>query len=484
MLTILLVAGLALRVVTQIAYRPALEYIDSYKYLTQAWGYDPVGYKVLLAPVLWMGNLATVAAVQHVIGLAMGVTIYALLTRRRAPRWAAALAAAPVLLDAYQLQLEQTIMPDVFFEAVILAGLALLLWNPRPKLWVIAVGAIVLGFSTDVRQIGEVLIIPAVVFAVLMGAGWRRRLAHLAVAAVCFVVPIVGYMGISALTGSGFALATRGTDVLYGRAAVAANCSTLRLPADERSLCPTPAFVALGIDQIINRADGPYQAYKPAPGQTLGGATNDFELAVLRQQPLAIPLSIARDAVRLFALTKNGAPNITPIERWQFQTGYPYYPPGVTAKSVAADGQLYGGGGPVAVRPLAVFLRAYQLGGGYTPGPLLAAMTLAGAAGSVFIVSRRGGSVDRRLAGAALLSTLAAAAVVAGADVYEFSWRYQLPALVTLPLAGALGYTVINRRLRDGLAIRRERRFQDRLTAGGGQPAAPAAETLPGTKTT
>jgi hypothetical protein len=32
--------------------------------------------------------------------------------------------------------------------------------------------------------------------------------------------------------------------------------------------------------------------------------------------------------------------------------------------------------------------------------------------------------------------------------VYEFSWRYQLPALVTLPLAGVLGGTLIAGRLR------------------------------------
>ena len=48
------------------------------------------------------------------------------------PHWLAALAAAPVLLDGYELQIEQTIMPDVWFEACIVAGLALLLWRPGP----------------------------------------------------------------------------------------------------------------------------------------------------------------------------------------------------------------------------------------------------------------------------------------------------------------------------------------------------------------
>ena len=38
--------------------------------------------------------------------------------------------------------------------------------------------------------------------------------------------------------------------------------------------------------------------------------------------------------------------------------------------------------------------------------------------------------------------------MVLGSDLYEFSWRYQLPALVTLPLAGVLGGTLIAGRLR------------------------------------
>ena len=46
------------------------------------------------------------------------------------PRWPS----RRVLLDAYQLQNEQTIMPGTWFEALIVAGLAILLWRPRPGL--------------------------------------------------------------------------------------------------------------------------------------------------------------------------------------------------------------------------------------------------------------------------------------------------------------------------------------------------------------
>jgi hypothetical protein len=60
-------------------------------------------------------------------------------------------------------------------------------------------------------------------------------------------------------------------------------------------------------------------------------------------------------------------------------------------------------------------------------------------------------------------------AVLLGADLYEFSWRYQLPALVTLPVAGAFGVTAL-------VGFYRARR-QDRLAAGtGGAPRAGAGE--------
>jgi len=129
----LLLAGLVLRIITQLAYRPALLYIDTVKYLYSAWpGTDPVGYKLPLRFILIFGNLNAVTVVQHLLGLAMAVTLYLVLLRRGCPRWLAALAIAPVLLDAYQLQMEQTIMPDVWFEALIVTGLAALLWRPRP----------------------------------------------------------------------------------------------------------------------------------------------------------------------------------------------------------------------------------------------------------------------------------------------------------------------------------------------------------------
>src|SRR6202042_3713784 len=170
-----LLAGLVLRVLAQVAYRPALLYIDTLKYLYNAWpGTDPLGYKGVLKAILLVGNLQAVTAVQHLVGLAMGVGIYLVVLRRGAPRWLAALAAAPVLLDGYELQTEQTIMPDVWFEALIVAALVLLLWRPRPRPRAIALAGIALGLSVTVAQAGEILILPAAIYAVVAAGSWRR----------------------------------------------------------------------------------------------------------------------------------------------------------------------------------------------------------------------------------------------------------------------------------------------------------------------
>ena len=143
----------------------------------------------------------------------------------------------------------------------------------------------------------------------------------------------------------------------------------------------------------------------------------------------------------------------TPIARWQFQTTYPTYQH-VSLPTVRAAGQRYGGGGPAVDEPLAAFLRAYQLDGGYTPGPLLLLCTLAGLAGSIGVLRRRRGadtepaaSVDRGsgrdVAVACLLFFATAVILLLVSDAFEFSWRYQLPALVTLPPAGALGLLAV-----------------------------------------
>src|SRR5580692_7343203 len=273
MLALLIAGGLLLRVVTQFAYEPALLFIDSKKYLygtdfnLGAWGsFDPIGYTLLvLKPVQMFTNLGFVALLQHGLGLGMAVALYVLMLRRGVVRWLAALAVAPVLLDAYQLNAEQTIMPDVLFEALVVAGIVLLLWRPRPALPFVILAGLALGTSAPVRQVGEALILPALVYVVAAARGWRTRLLHGAVLTVCFALPIVGYMGYSKVVlHYGFQMSSMGDAYLYGRAAHAADCATLTLPPDEQVLCPTPAqALKFGVDGLVNTKTAPRVLYRP-----------------------------------------------------------------------------------------------------------------------------------------------------------------------------------------------------------------------------
>jgi len=483
-LVVLLTAGLVLRVLAELAYRPALLYIDTMKYLYNAYpGADPVGYKAPLKAILAVGGLNAVAAVQHLLGLAIAVTIYLTLLRRGTPRWLAALATAPVLLDAYQIQIEQTIMPDVWFEALLVAGIVLLLIRgvgpaqadpssargavstAGSRRWSRGLGAVIiagllLGASATIRQVGEILLLPGLLYLLIAGGGWRTVLLRASAFTAAFAIPIAGYMTGSYLITSHFWLASSTPRISsYGRMAVAADCAALHIPGYERALCPTPRQRAYGIDWLDHDVASPLKRFVAPAGQNRYAIIARFDQQVLAQQPQRVLAAVARDGLKLFSLSRTSSQGGTPISRWQFQESYPTYGDWVTLDSqheVVLGLRLTPGsaiitrhvldrsyGGPAAVsRPLATFLRSYQLDGGFTAGPLLALLTLAGLLGSLLVLVRRPTWPRRKLTQACLLFFAAGLAVLAMSDAFQFSWRYQLPALVTLPPAGVLGLTI------------------------------------------
>jgi hypothetical protein len=444
---LLLVAGLVLRVLAEFAYRPALFYIDSVKYLYGAQGNDPEGYNGPLRAILLVANLNTAVAIQHLMGLAMAVVLYVLLLRLGASRWLAALAIAPILLDAYQLQLEQTIMPTAWFEAVIVAGLAVLLWRPDPGWRRAAIGGLLLGTSAIIAQVGEALLPPALIFLLVAGGGWRRAATRVAALFVAFAVPILCYCaGSYAATGS-FEVSHQGTTSLYGRMAAAVDCSTIRLPAAERAICPTPAQQAKGDDWLAYNPASPVQAiYRDLPRTEVNHVITTFDSSVLRQQPVLVLKAYARDVLKLYAVDRQTAPGDPPISRWQFAKSFPYFSPHATRPEIRAITDQFGGGAPTVWRPVADFLHHYQLDGGYTPGPLLVLFTIAGLAGSVIaLLRRRADPATRRLALACLLCFGSAVCLLLVSDLFVFSWRYQTQALVTLVPAGVLGLAVLAR---------------------------------------
>jgi hypothetical protein len=461
----LITIGLVLRALVMMAYHPAILYIDSLKYLYSYWpGSDPIAYKIPLKLILAFGDLGTVAFVQHLLGIAMAIALYAVLVRRGAPRWLGSLAIAPVLFDAYQLQAEAMIMPDVWFEVMVVAGLVVLLWNPAPSLRVLIIAGALLGLSTGMRQAGEILILPALVYVLVIWGGWRLALRNAIAVTVAFALAVVLYMGMSYGLTKHFWISESSISLTYGRMASVADCATLSLPADEKPLCPTKAQQAMGPDWLDHNGLSPLHTYSltetlPAgmKGGTNGPLVTRFNRAVELQQPLRVISGILGDSVKLFALTRHTRPGDTPIWRWEFQGNFPTYnpyifikhnriwilvPPLSSGKTMMLKPSY--GGPPQVDASIANFLRDYQLKGGYTPGPLLALFMVTGLIGCLLIFARRRiGQAGRGVAQACALFFATAVALLAISDLFEFTWRYQLPALVTLPPAGVLGIGLI-----------------------------------------
>ena len=175
----------ALRAVVQLAYQQALIFPDSERYLQYAhnfiigqWIPDWLrtsGYSILLIPAVLAHNLASVVAVQHLLGLATAVLIYATCLHFGARRWLAALATIPVLFDPLQLDLEQYILTDVSATFLVVVALIVLVWK-REAIGKAApaVAGLLIAAAALVRESDLLLMIPALLYLVVMIRPWRR----------------------------------------------------------------------------------------------------------------------------------------------------------------------------------------------------------------------------------------------------------------------------------------------------------------------
>jgi hypothetical protein len=456
LISLFVLGGAALRLLVQLAYQPALLYIDSFRYLQDLGvlypdAINPIGYEaLLLGPILAIANLSLVVLVQHLLGLALGIAIYALLYRAGARRWIAALAAAPVLLDAYQLQIEHNIMSDLLFQVLLLAAVLVLTWRGTPGPMLAAIAGVVLAAAVTVRIVGITLIVPALVFVLLAAGrrprdGWPRRLFSGGALAGAFAAVLVCYALYDLDWTGNFSLGGSSGSVVYGRTALVADCAHLDLTRQERLVCPKdpiPLRQSNGIDFYVHFYQNPYNLATLPQGMNVEGVERSFAMKVLQQQPWDVIGGVWGDFLKGFAPTRTQVPGDVPLDRWQFQTSYPLY---ASQWYVSEWSELYDNGTVSVNAPLAGFLRAYQLGGGYTPGIVLGG-ALVIAIGAVLGVGRSRRSGLRAMC---LLCGGMGTAVLFTAATMEFSWRYQLPGLVLLPLAGALGITAITGRRPD-----------------------------------
>ncbi|WP_344843454.1 glycosyltransferase family 2 protein [Kribbella ginsengisoli] len=446
LLAIFLVVGLVLRVLATIAYRPAIIYVDSVQYLTNMKDLkpdqlNPIGYDFVLKPLVDLGGLTGVVIVQHLAGLAIGVAIYALARRLTVYRWLAAVAAAPILLDAYQVQIEQNIMAETTFDVLLVAILWTLLGWGKPGWKRALLAGLLLGATFAVRTIGLTLIVAAVLYLVVVGSDWRHHRGRLvlrtAAALAGFTLVFGAYVGyIHSETGK-WAISGADVTVLYGRTAQVADCAKLPLNAGTKLFCPEePLGRRLGVDKYAhNRYGDPNWPGPLPPGTTKQELAQEFSSLVIKHQPFDVAWAATKDFLKGFAPTRTTSPDDVPLERWQFQLTYPNLEDPHTAEA----SQEWGGQAPHVNHGPAAVLRAYQLNGGYTSGLALGIAVLIALAA----VAGVGRARQSGLRAAALLPAAAGVILLLGSAAFEFSWRYQLPGLVFFPLAGALGLRAI-----------------------------------------
>jgi hypothetical protein len=445
---LLFALGVLLRVMAQVAYQPVILYYDSPRYLHNTHGLnpngpDPLGYLVALRLLLGaFHNLALLATFNHLLGLGIAGLIYAVLLRRGVKPWMAALAAGPVLLDGLQLLIEQMVMSEPLFQFFVVLGIALLLWRPRPNPMLAAGAGLAFAAAGLTRYVGLSLVVVGLLFCVLAaGSRFVPRLVTAAALLAGFALPVIGYAADNYAVNGTFSV-PRGTvsTGLYARVAASVNCAGLSLPSYERPLCPPRGVVKpMGGSLIQGYSLGttsPLRTYRPPAGETIHQVTNDFVKRAVLQQPLPVARSIGGSLVRPFlSWSRDHRPGELPVERWQFHTTFPLY---FTRLSRSLF-HRWEGHGPAVNRPLARLLRGYQLSLGYTPGlVLLACAVLALVAGLGVGRARRSG---QQLA--CLLWLGAGFSLLLAADLYQFSWRYQLPTLVTIPPAAALAVSAL-----------------------------------------
>lgn len=429
-----LAGAAALRAVVMLGYPPVMWFNDSYAYVNEAVHHvtaanHPSGYSAFLLLLLPAHSFTLVAALQHLMGLAIGLASYALLRRRGLPAWGATLAAVPVLYDAYQVQLEQQVMADTLFMALITGALVLLCWRDRVSPLVAAVAGLALAGAMLVRSAGLPLLAVVAVCLLIRWAGWRPLVSLL----VAFAIPAAGYMAVYHLQHGPYAMTESDGTFLYGRVMTFADCRVIKPPPSLARLCDPrpPSQRTIAVEYIWRRSD---PLWKLGHGGLFTPHTNGlaqrFAERAIAAQPLAYLRVVADDTARAFGWSHDIGYDRRTEVLYLFSDpppqipGWGYWP--------ALHAFQPGLGQPRAVQPFARFLGDYQRVI-YLPGTVLGLILLTGLAGVARNWRRRGGT-------GLLPWAVAAALLVLPMATSGFSYRYVLAVVPSACLAAGLTF--------------------------------------------
>jgi hypothetical protein len=479
---LMVLAAIAVRTAVILGYPPILWFSDSYNYLQDAVTHvpdevRPNGYPFLLDLLLPLHSDYPIALLQAAMGIAVGVAIYALLRHRGLPWWGAALAALPVLFDAYELHLEHMITADPLFIFLVTIAVVILCWSDRPSVPVMAVAGLIIGYATLVRSVGEPLLVLVVVAMLVRRVGWRRLVAL----AAAGVVPIGAYLIWFHGTWGQYALTESSGAFLYSRVSTFAECSKMNIPSDLRFLCdpnppkdrpPAGEYIWADNDLPVNGKTTYTPLYEWSPKNpdpllrftaTMNAKTRQFAEHAIESQPVAYASAVTDDILHTFGLTRQPDPNdyYGNGPTFQFVSGpqmtmqIPWYatpshlygtPPraycdascqkyDVQARQFQTAEREFAGKGlgfTRAVQPWERLLEIYQRYV-YLRGTLLGIIVLIGAAG---LIARW-----RRWGGIGLLPWLVGALLIVLPPVTAgFSYRYVLAAAPVACLAAGLAF--------------------------------------------
>ncbi|WP_312874737.1 hypothetical protein [Actinomadura litoris] len=439
--TVIITTAALLRLVAMIGYQPAMYFNDTFDYLhvaTDPYPHPlrPDGYSFLLIGLKPFHSFALVALVQHLMGLGMGVMIYMLLRRRfTLPGWGAALAAAPVLLDGYQIQLEELVLSDTMFTFLVMCAVTLLLWHDRPTWKIAASVGLIIALAWLTRSVGMPVLLGVLAYMLVRRSGWRL----MAVTLVACVLPILGYMGwYKAETGK-FAITESNGIFLYSRVYKFADCHKVHdLPVEEYALCTER------VNRLPNSQDGIWNQASPLNRYTgkrfspeNDRLANDYSKRVILSQPVDYARVVAHDFLKVFRWNRTVFPDEATYNQYEFRKVSKPLPDwnmgsGVTAAD-EANAYENGNARTRVVEPFAGLIRGYQ-DHVFLRGTMLAAVLAMGLAGMV--------PLWRRFGGVAFLPwTLAVGLLLAPAATAEFDYRYVLPAVPLAALAAGMTFS-------------------------------------------
>jgi hypothetical protein len=476
-----LVPAVLLRIDTELGYEWQAWFNDSFQYMSDVIGLHPdttrpVGYSIFLKVLEPLHSYAAVTILQHLMGVAVGVMVYAVARHRfGAPRWIATLATLPVLFDGFQIQLEHLILSDVPFEFLIALAVTLLLWDRKPSWQRCTLIGFILGIAETVRSVALPLLPIFAIYIILRRIGWRSVVGAL----VACVAPVLLYCTWFYAVYGQFAM-TESTGVfLYSRTMAFANCSKMgNVPADELSLCTTTPPSERPMSQSYIWASlTPLDRFPPSKFSPLPNKlAEDFAKRAILHQPLGYAQIVGYDTIRVFEWRRYVFPNAATYNEYLF--GYkslaiPSWARG-HAGSYDSDVAYYIRGNPLTdvVEPFAGVMRVWQRYI-WLPGSVYGAILAVGLVGLVLKWRRLGGP-------ATVPWLISVGLIMAPAMTAEFDYRYVLPAVPFGCMAAAMAFGTDTRMgdwVRAKGAAWQERR-------GGGVTAGPAAATPNGQELT